>query len=131
MAKVSYKGKYKPENPQKYVGNPDNIWFRSLWELKLFNYLDKNTAILQWSSEELAIPYVSPLDGKIHRYFPDVVFKGRTKSNEIKTYMIEVKPEKQKSLPLNEAKFAAANKYCEHLGWEFKIITEKELKIKV
>lgn len=131
MARVSYKGLFQPTNPEKYLGNVSNIWFRSLWELKLFQYLDTNSAVLQWSSEELAVPYVSPLDGRIHRYFPDVIFKGRTRKNEIKTFMVEVKPKKQVAYELNEAKFAAARQYCDHLGWEFKIVTEDELKIKV
>lgn len=131
MARVSYKGKFRPTFPNKYVGNPDNIWFRSLWELKLFQYLDVNSAVLQWSSEELAIPYISPADGKVHRYFPDVVMKARTRNGDIKTFMIEVKPKKQTAMPINEAKFAAATNYCEKIGWEFRIITENELKIKV
>lgn len=129
--KVSYKGKFTPYYPEKYVGDANNIIFRSLWELKLFKYLDMNSSVLQWSSEEVSIPYVSPVDGKVHRYFPDVVVKGRDRNGKEKIMMIEVKPEKQKKWPINEAKWAAARDYCSRVGIDFIILTEKDLKVKV
>jgi hypothetical protein len=67
----TYKGRYSPKNPGKYKGDPTGIIYRSLWERKLMVYLDENKSIIQWSSEEIAIPYISPLDIRYHRYFPD------------------------------------------------------------
>jgi hypothetical protein len=80
MAK-SYQGYFKPKNPQKYKGDPTNIVYRSSWELKLMTYLDLHKDIVTWGSEELIIPYRSPIDNKIHRYFPDFIV---TKINFIK-----------------------------------------------
>ena len=36
----------------------------------------------------------------------------------------EVKPASQTSSPKNEAKFAAAEAYCQVRGWKFVVITE-------
>ena len=110
-------------------------------------YCDSNSSIIAWASEEIAIPYLSPLDGKIHRYFPDFFIKVKQKDNEIKNIIIEVKPKIQCSAPkipkkktkkylqevrtwsINEAKWKAARKYCDEKGFDFQLITEKELRI--
>ena len=78
-----YQGKFKPTNPKKYRGNPTNIIFRSGWELKFMKFCDTNKDILEWGSEEVIIPYKSPLDGRYHRYFPDFSVKIRTKDKKI------------------------------------------------
>lgn len=139
----SLKGRYKVKNPKKYKGDFNNVVYRSSWELKFFNYCDKNPDIVQWSSEEIVIPYKSPIDGKWHRYFPDVWMK--TTNGE--TYLIEIKPFKETQEPtkksritkqyLNEVKtwgininkWKAAQEFCADRKWKFKIITEKELKL--
>ena len=72
---MSYKGKFRPKNRKKYKGNPSDIVYRSLWELKFMNYCDSNKSILKWSSEEIIIPYRCPTDNRIHRYFPDFYVK--------------------------------------------------------
>ena len=71
---MAYKGKYQPSHPRKYKGDPTNITFRSLWERKFMNWCDQNANVLEWSSEEIIIPYRGP-DGKPHRYFPDFYMK--------------------------------------------------------
>jgi hypothetical protein len=142
---MSYKGKYKPSHPEKYKGNPTNIIYRSLWERRFMKYCDLNENILEWGSEEIALPYRSPLDGKIHRYFPDFYIKVRESNGQIKKYIIEVKPKKQTVEPKvrqrktkgyifevtewarNQAKWQAAKEFCKDRLWEFKIITEDEL----
>ena len=68
---AAYQGKFKPKNPSKYKGDPTNIVYRSSWELKLMMYLDTHPNVLKWGSEEIVIPYESPVDGRMHRYFPD------------------------------------------------------------
>ena len=66
---MSYKGRYTPTKPKKYKGNPQNIIYRSLWERKFMVYCDNSTSIIEWGSEEIIIPYLSPKDGRMHRYF--------------------------------------------------------------
>lgn len=142
---MSYKGKFNPTFPKKYIGNSSNIIYRSLWELKFLKYCDTNENILEYASEELAIPYRSPIDGKIHKYFPDVYIKVKESDGSIKKYLIEIKPYKQTMPPAkpkkqtkgyiyeayeyakNQSKWEAAREYCKDKGWTFKVITEKEL----
>ena len=142
---MSYKGYYKPQNVQKYKGNKHNIFYRSLWERKFMVYLDTNPKIISWSSEEIIIPYISPKDNKRHRYFPDFLVTANGDKG-INTYLCEIKPSnqcippknkkskyfltEQKTFLINQAKWKAAELVCKEKGWEWKIITEKELKIK-
>jgi|TARA_B100000401_G_scaffold232665_1_gene157536 hypothetical protein len=144
---MAYRGKYYPSFPRKYKGDPTNIIYRSLWERKFMVYCDKNTSILEWGSEEIALPYISPHDSRVHRYFPDFYIKVQENTGKIKRYLIEVKPLKQTTKPKkpkrqtkgyireafeyarNQAKWKAAREYCADRMWEFKVITEKELDI--
>ena len=96
---MSYKGKYYPSYPNKYKGDPTNIIYRSLWERKFMVYCDKNDKILEWGSEEIALPYRSPVDNKVHRYFPDFYIKVEENTGRVKRYLIEVKPLKQTMKP--------------------------------
>ena len=89
---MAYSGKFRPINIEKYRGNHLNIIYRSLWERKFMVYCDRNDRIMEWGSEEFFIPYRSPLDGKIHRYFPDFYVKVKTKEGTIKKWVVEVKP---------------------------------------
>lgn len=143
---MSYKGKYKPQNPEKYDGDPTNIIYRSLLERRFMVYCDTKPNIIKWSSEEVVIPYVSPLDNRVHRYFVDFMIQYRDASGTLRTVLIEVKPKSQTAPPkrpegkptrrfinevktwgVNSAKWNAAQNYCADRKWEFKIITEKEL----
>ena len=144
---MSYKGKYYPSFPRKYKGDPTNIVYRSLWERKFMVYCDKNQNILEWASEEIAIPYRSPIDNRVHRYFPDFYMKVKEMNGRIKRYVIEVKPAKQTKPPAkpkrqtkgyireayeyakNQAKWKMAREFCADRQWEFKVVTEKELGI--
>ena len=142
---MSYKGRFTPKNPHKYRGNCTNIIYRSLWELRLMRHFDSMDHVVEWSSEEIIIPYRSPKDNKIHRYFPDFFVKTKNKDNTINTMIIEVKPSKQTKPPvkndahprryikevfqygINQSKWEAATKYCQDRNWQFKIFTEKEI----
>ena len=144
----SIKSRYKPTNPQKYNGNPNNIICRSSWERKFCQWCDKNSSIIYWASEEISIPYVSPKDNRIHRYYPDFLIKVKEINNKIQTYVVEVKPKKQTLPPkkkkkitksyiyecttyaVNQAKWKAANEFCKDHRIDFKIVTEDELGIK-
>jgi len=145
----TYKGKYSLKHPEKYQGDPTNVIFRSSWELKVFRWCDLHSKVISWSSEEDPIPYRSPIDGKIHRYFPDLLITIRDKYNVEKTFLVEVKPKSQTQLPkkkmskgrpskrylqevqnyaINQAKWESAQQVCAKRGWEWKIITEDEIK---
>ena len=145
---MAYKGRYQPSRPNKYRGNPRNIIYRSLWELKFMQYCDSNKHILEWGSEEIALPYRSPIDNRYHRYFPDFYIKVKESTGRIKKYIVEVKPKKQCIEPKvqkkktrsyiyevceyakNQAKWKAAEEYCMDRGLEFKVLTEDELGIR-
>ena len=141
-----YKGKYRPHNPQKYIGDPSNIIYRSMWERKCMKYFDNNPSVIKWSSEELAIPYYDSLGKKIRNYYPDFLIKIKNKEGQQKTHLIEVKPSKDLKPPLsvqgkkkatvlyemktylmNRDKFASAREWCSDRGIQFDIWTEKEL----
>ena len=141
---MSNKGKFTPKNPKKYKGNSSNIIYRSSWEVRVMKYLDEHPNVIWWGSEELPIPYVSPVDRRVHRYFPDFIVKMCKSDGSVMTYIIEVKPEKQTLLPkqkrktktylqeaityeINLAKWEAAREFCKDHGWKFQILTEKEL----
>jgi hypothetical protein len=142
---MAYSGTFRPKNPNKYAGDPNNIIYRSTWEARVMNWLDKNPSIITWASEEIAIPYYSPVDRKWHRYFPDFLVKVKTQDGKTRTMMLEVKPKKQTQPPekkkrvtkqyinevatwgVNQAKWKSAIEFCEDRGWEFKILTEDHL----
>ena len=144
---MAYKGKFQPSNTGKYRGDHRNIIYRSLWERKFMVYCDRNPNILEWGSEEIVIPYRSPLDGRIHRYFPDFYIKVRETGGKIQKYIIEVKPKKQCVEPKkkkertpayirevteyakNQAKWTAAKEYCKDHLLQFKILTEDNLGV--
>ena len=87
---MSYKGKFQPSYPKKYKGNPTNIIYRSLWERKFMVYCDLNENIIEWGSEELALPYRSPVDNRIHRYFPDFYIKVKETSGKLKNILLKL-----------------------------------------
>ena len=146
---MSYKGKFKPKNRAKYKGDHTAITYRSLWELRFMRYLDTTPSVLKWSSEEIVIPYRSPIDGRRHRYFPDFWVRVKTSEGVVKESLIEVKPKEQCSPPkgsppkdrrkrgrfirevktwgVNEAKWKAAKAYCDDRKWGWKILTEDDL----
>ncbi len=143
----TYKGYFNAKYPQKYKGDVQKIIYRSSYELKLMTYLDRNPNVIQWASEEFFVPYKSPIDGKVHRYFPDFWVKKKNTQGIVETVVIEVKPKTQTIPPtpkkqitkrylyevqtwgINQAKWEAANKYCTNKDWKFIIMTEKELGI--
>lgn len=145
LGSKTYKGTFRPKFPDKYRGNAKNIIFRSSWEKRLMGFLDSNPNVLEWASEEIIVPYVSPLDGKLHRYFPDFVVKLRGRDGVIRTVMIEVKPQVQIEPPktpkrrtkrflaevatysVNQAKWAAAREFCADRGWVFQLMNEHHL----
>jgi hypothetical protein len=137
---------WKPRNPDKYVGNSKNIVSRSSWETKAMNWLDLNESVTCWNSEEISIQYLSPLDNKIHRYYPDFLARMKLRNGQEKTYMIEVKPAAERVPPttknkklyveqmqtylVNKAKWEAADAFCKEKDIQFIVIDEYDLSIK-
>ena len=145
---MAYKGKFVPKNPHKYKGNVNNIIWRSTWERSLMKWADNNPDVVQWSSEETVIPYISPVDNKMHRYFVDltVTFKnGQTLLIEVKQKYqteppkINKKPKGKKgemrllqeaqTFAVNDAKWKAADVYAKKNNMKFVIFTENELEM--
>lgn len=144
-----HQGRFHPQNPKKYMGDVNNIIYRSSWELEFFRWCDRRESVTKWASEEFSIPYVSPKDNRVHRYYPDGLVEVETKDGKTKKYIVEVKPAKQcvppvkkservtksflnevKTYAVNEAKWNAAKEFAKDNLCEFKIITEIDLGIK-
>lgn len=139
---MTYSGKYKVKNTKKYKGDFLNVVYRSNWEKQVFIWCDKTPEIIEWSSEEVVIPYFYDVDKKYHRYFMDL--KIKTKDGKVR--LIEIKPKKQTAPPArkntrtkqymsealtyvkNQNKWNAAEKFAKDNGWTFEIWTEDTLK---
>lgn len=133
------KGLYKPKNPEKYLGNKDNIRYMSSWELFFFDKLDNNPNVLQWASEEFYIPYYNPVKKKICKYYPDIYTITKEKDGTISKNIIEIKPKKHTRLTkssndydklqfiINEAKWKALDTFCKNNNIKFQIVTEQSL----
>lgn len=143
---LNYKqGFFKPKNPKKYAGDPTKIVYRSGWEKKVMEWADSNSSIIRWASEEIVIPYKSPVDGRWHRYFVDFYVEAVGSDGETKVMLLEVKPADQTQAPksqkrktkryitevmtygVNQAKWKAAQEFCLDRGWEFRLVTESEI----
>lgn len=145
-----YQGVYQIKNPQKYAGNPADCVYRSSWEKKVYKSFDLNPNVVKWAAEPFAIPYISPKDGKTHRYFPDIIVVAKhPRTGKYITTLIEVKPLAQTLPPkggrgkakkrlvqesltyhINQAKWDAARAVCRQKGWKFRVMTEEDIKPK-
>ncbi len=138
-------GIFNPVNKEKYKGTLP-ILYRSSYELKYFRWCDHNPAVISWGSESIIIPYQNPLTGRVSRYFVDSNITVKTKTGELKKYLIEIKPSVQTLPPKpgkntrsllkrqgeyvkNRAKWQAAEQWSKKKGYEFTILTEKHLGI--
>ena len=144
MANKRYRqGIFTPKYPKKFIGT--KAVYRSGLELKFFRFCDDNKNVIKWSSENVVVPYISPLDGRVHRYFVDNFISIKEGVN-IKNYLVEIKPYRQTKPPttkykkkqhivyeqkqwaVNTSKWESARRLCKKKGWEFLLITEKDLK---
>ncbi len=139
---MSYKGKYKIKNPEKYLGDYTKVVYRSLWERQAFKWCEGNSRVRAWNSEEVVIPYKCKTDNRIHRYFIDLFIE----MDNGDCILVEIKPKKQTTAPKkpsrktkkyinevttyikNTSKWTAANDFAQHKGWKFQIWTEETLK---
>ena len=148
---AGYKGRFRPKNILKYKGDPTKIIYRSLLERRVMVWLDSNPKILEWQSELIIIKYISPLDSREHRYFPDFAVKYQKADGTSGSVIIEVKPLSQTHAPrqaanksgspkksrrylnecatwgVNDAKWKYARAWCAENGYEFEIWTEQAI----
>ena len=140
-----HQGKFNPKHPEKYVGDVSNIVYRSSWEKKCLVYFDNTPSILKYSSEETVIPYVSPVDSRVHRYFVDFTVMFKDRHGVIKRAIVEIKPYAQTIPPVkkskttkrfltevttysvNQAKWRAAEAWAKQNNFQFMILSEKDL----
>ena len=145
MYTKTYKGRFRVLNPAKYKGDITSVIYRSLWELRFMKWCDQSPSIIEWGSETVIIPYVSPVDKNVHRYFVDFYIKVKSKNNTTEKFLIEIKPEKFTKPPeipkkktkrfidevfqygVNEAKWKAAFEFCTDRNMKFIVLTEKDL----
>lgn len=139
-------GIYTPKYRNKYIGKEVPV-YRSGWELRFFRWCDNNPNVLEWASEAIVIPYTSPLDNRVHRYYTDGVIVLK-ENDKVKKYIVEIKPSIQVAPPVvtkrkkqstlvyetqryavNIAKWAAARLWAANKGYTFQILTEKEIGV--
>lgn len=136
---------YRVRNPNKYKGDVTDVQCLSSWEYKFCEFLDNNVNVIEWSSEQIAIPYLKPTDHKVHRYYPDFWIKYRNKNGKVVQDIIEIKPASKARQPrtrgkskktqlfeqiefaINVAKWKSAQQYCSKYGMTFRVVTENQL----
>lgn len=136
---------YKIKNPKKYLGDINNIFYRSSWELEAFKFCDNNPNVLAWSSEEIAIPYALPTESggvRPAKYYPDLYMEYINAAGKKCKELIEIKPKKETKpsrsrnpktkmmenavYQKNMLKWEAARNWCKSKGITFRIITEND-----
>lgn len=135
-------GYYVPKHPEKYMGDITKIRYMSSYELSVHQFFDNNPNVVRWGSEIVAIPYLKPTDGRIHKYYPDYYVEFVDKAGNLKKEMIEVKPHSQTrnprasnkhaayeqlTLAINVAKWQACQEWCRQRDISFRIITERSI----
>lgn len=145
-----HQGTYKLQNPEKYMGDPERIYYRSRWELRFMQYCDHDDKIKKWNAEGVTITY-QDTNGNYHRYYPDFYYEKEVEgSDQYDRVLVEIKPYKEtqepkkplkeslkslqnyeyayKTYKKNLLKWHAAVEWCERRGMRFVIITEHTLK---
>lgn len=148
-------GYYKILNPEKYIGDINNIIYRSSWEKRFMYYCDVNSSVINWSSESIKIPYFNPISNKVCNYYPDFFLKKLDENNKEVFYLIEIKPYHQTIKPnmskrhseklnrlknynremtnyiTNLAKWTAADSFAKSNNMRFLLLTENDKPIKI
>ena len=131
-------GKYDIVNASKYVGESVPV-YRSSWELAFMRMCDSHPNITKWASENVKIPYRSPVDGKFHNYVPDFMVQYTDKDGVQHVELVEIKPANQTTLEnarstgqkiqtaINAAKWTSAQEWCQRKGIRFKVINEDQI----
>lgn len=136
-------GKYKVKNRAKYLGDADNVVFRSSWEQKVFLFLDNNPNVLHWASEEIQIPYFHPIKQQVRQYWPDLFVEYKDRDGNKHKEVIEIKPLKDAkrgtsknpnrrlvedcTFAINASKWRSAVEWCKKRKLKFRVLTETEI----
>lgn len=140
MANKWQKGRFYPQNKEKYIGdNLNKITYRSSWELKMCEMCDQHPNVVYWASESLSIKYKHPFTGQTKSYIPDFFIMYVDARGKKYSELIEIKPMEQcdlkfaksqrdkEAVVVNRAKWEAAYIYCKKRRIRFRIITEKDI----
>lgn len=133
------------------------VYYRSGLEKKMMIYLDQNSRILRWSAEYIRVPYkktewnanLKDFETTEHTYYPDFYYELQRQDGSTSRVVAEVKPYSETIEPTikenmtgkqmknleyalkmynkNLQKWKYMIEYCERKGFEFIIITEKNL----
>lgn len=147
-----HQGQYLITKPEKYVGDPNNVVFRSGWERILMKRCEVDPNILKWASEETIVPYFSKVHRKWRRYFVDFILLVRRDDGTTEKLLVEVKPNSKAHPPVkpkrmtkkakgrlmtetieyqvNQDKWNAAREYARRNGMRFVVMDEYALGIK-
>ncbi len=141
------KGIYRPLNPGKWI-SPNKIIFRSSIEQRWFTAFDLSPYVIKIASEKIIIPYFDKVKNKGRKYIIDLIVRYKNKKGNVYTKLIEIKsfsesiiPKKPKRITegykisvatwiTNQCKWEAATAYAEKRGFEFIILTERDLRKK-
>ena len=137
-------GYFTPKHPFKYAGDLSKIIYRSSWELRFLRYCDETIKITRYAIEPVCIPYVSPIDKKVHKYNIDFYIEQLMADMTTKKWLIEIKPLRQilppkppkqqsiksmqnyistiKKCVVNMAKFKTADTFAKSSGASFGVI---------
>lgn len=100
--------------------NGKEFFYRSSYECEVLECLENLPEIVSFYVEPFKEGIRYLYKGKFKKYFPDLAVTFDDGHMEV----WEIKPASQTSLPMNEAKWIAANEYCRSRGWNFIVITE-------
>lgn len=137
-------GYYTCKNPDKYVGDLSKIVYRSSWEFKFLRWCDNTPAVKKFSSEPFSIPYLDPVDKRVHNYFIDYWMELEKEDGTLQRWIVEVKPARHVAMPdppknqtakslanhisqvkrvmKNIAKFQAARNYAKQQKMKFAVL---------
>ena len=141
-------GYYHVVNKNKLKNEKKVLFYRSGLEKKFMKNCDFSSSTIEWDYENIVIPYQKLYNigtKKINHYIIDFWIK-KIINGKIKEFLVEIKPYAFLSPPpyqkrvtkkylelienhsTNKSKWKAASSFCDDKGWEFAIVTEKDLK---
>ena len=92
-------------------------WYEELLERDYMYLLDRDSEVQDWEEQPFHMWYV--LDGKTHRYTPDLKVHRPSKKQ-----IVEVKPQKKVDSGEWDLLFRIASALCEKEGYEFVVVTD-------
>lgn len=97
------------------------IAFESLLERDFIYLLDYDARVERFEEQPLTIEYQH--DDQTRHYTPDFQVVGAGQQ-----VIVECKPERFVETPDNQRKFAVARAWCATRGWEFRVVTDQQIR---